>query len=135
MKNYSHLPCGSTIVSDFSCIGSRISEEVCVDKSRFKPSLVRNDFGQRVDGSLSVPQYHFSDGVDNGFPLSAINRIGSDITEIEHDSKILENRVNSQIDKVNKELIDEVDNFKKVIEDTSKSSIKENSVSQSSSEA
>lgn len=134
MKNYSHLPCGSTTVADFSCVGSKISSEVCVDKTRFKPSLVRNDFGQRVDGSTSVPQYHFSDGVDNGMPLSAINVIGSDITEIEHDSKVLETRLDSQIKKVNGELKNEVDNLKKVIEDTSKSSDKQNSNSQSSSE-
>lgn len=134
MKNYSHLPCGSTTVADFSCIGSKISSEVCVDKSRFKPSLIRNDFGQRIDGSVSVPQYHFSDGVDNGFPLSAINRIGSDITEIDFDSKILKTRLETQIDKTNKELIDEVDNLKKVIEDTSKSSVEKNTISQSNSE-
>ena len=134
MKNYSHLPCGSTTIADFSCIGSKISSEVCVDKTRFKPSLVRNDFGQRVDGSVSSPQYHFLNGVDNGMPLSAINRIGSDITEIEHDSRVLESRLDSQINKVNEDLKNEVDNLKKVIEDTSKSSVKQNSNPQSSSE-
>lgn len=134
MKNFSHLPCGSSTVADYSCIGSEISDEVCVDKTRFKPSLVRNDFGQRVDGSVSVPRYHFTDGVDNGMTLSAINRVGSDITEIDHDLKLLQSRLDSQISKTNEEIKIEVDNLKKVIEDTSKSSVKQNTNSQSSSE-
>lgn len=134
MKNYSHLPCGSTTVKDFSSIGSVISDEITVDKTRFKPSLVRNDFGQRIDGSTVVPQYHFPDGVDNGFPLSAVNCIGSDITEIDHDSKVLESHLDSQLSKVNEELKNEVDNLKKIVEDNTKSSLEKNTNSQSSTE-
>lgn len=134
MKNYSHLPCGSTTIENFCCIGSKISDEITVDKSRFKPSLVRNDFGQRVDGVTSIPQYHFVNGIDNGMPLSAINRIGSDISEIDHDSKILESRLDSQISKVNQEFKDEIDNLKKIVEDSTKSSIEKNTNTQSNSE-
>lgn len=122
MIRFKHSSDGSVNQFDFKFSGVSVSTEICVDKSRFKPSLVRNEYGQRVDGSVSTPQYHFSDGVDNGFPLTAINQIGSDVTEIDASQRFLESKINSQVHKTNEMIKQEVEKLEQVFKDSQKTS-------------
>lgn len=120
MIHYKHSSDGSVNQFDFIYQGVKMSDELCVDKNKFKPSLVRNDYGQKVDGSVSVPQYHFPDGVDNGFPLSAINQIGADVTEIDASERYLKNKVDSQVEKSNILIKQEVEKLEQVFKDSKK---------------
>lgn len=123
MLRYFNNSDGSFEKKECTFSGVDMSVEVVVDKSRFKPTLVDNTFGQRVDGLSGVPQYHFSDGKDFGLRLSAINRLGSDVTEIEHDYQLLKGRVDSQQLKFDEELKNEseklAEDFKQNIQNKS----------------
>lgn len=120
MIRYKHFSDGSVGQFDFKYQGVKMSSELCVDKAKFKPSLVRNEFGQKVDGSVSVPQYHFPDGIDNGFPLSAINQLGADVTEIDASERYLKNKVESQVEKANELIKQEVDKLEQSFKDSEK---------------
>lgn len=64
------------------------------DKSKFRPCLVDNSTGQRIEvGGSYTGLYDFPDGKDNGLRYGAIRSINPDITEIDATMEYLNNEV------------------------------------------
>ena len=75
---------------------STFSGDSVTDKSKFRPCLVDNSTGQRIDvGSAYTGLYDFPDGKDTGIRYGAIRQINPDITEIDATMEFLNNEVES----------------------------------------
>lgn len=88
------------------------------DKSKFRPSLVDNSTGQRIEvGGVYTGLYDFPDGNDTGLRYGAIRQINPDITEVDASMEFLQGEVNNikrdvQVD-IEQAKKDAVDSFKK----------------------
>lgn len=88
------------------------------DKSKFRPALVDNSTGQRIEvGGVYTGLYDFPDGKDTGLRYGAIRQINPDVTEVDATMEYLQGEVenikrNVQMD-IEKAREDVIESFKK----------------------
>ena len=86
------------------------------DKSKFRPTLVDNSTGQRIEvGGVYTGLYDFDDGKDTGLRYGAIRQINPDITEVDATMEYLQGEVENikrdvqmDIEQVKKDIIESV---------------------------
>lgn len=87
------------------------------DKSKFRPTLVDNSTGQRIEvGGVYTGLYDFPDGKDTGLRYGAIRQINPDVTEVDATMEYLQNEVENikrnvqmDIEQVQKDYVESVE--------------------------